>query len=318
MKFKSNFKVIAPAVVSDLGCGLDVFGLAIDGLYDEVLVKPSNQAGIHIADIVGNKTNIPLEAAQNAAGVAALHTLAHLQEEHGLDSALGLTLTLRKRVPVGHGLGSSAASAVAGAMAVNEAFGRLLDKRALLPFALKGEAAVEGRPRINAIVPAMLGSCILAQSVAPLQFYRLPLIRGLQVVVVYPRNIRLFQQERSTLLPAKLPTSLLNQQTAASAALVQAFYTGNLDGIKAALSNNPLEAFWSNAVPLFDDLKAAALDKGALACSLAGKGSGVFALCKNNLDAENVGEELESIYETARIRCTVVRSSIDHEGATLA
>lgn len=318
MKFKSNFKVIAPIVLSDLGCGLDTFGLALDGLYDEVLVKPSSIAGIHISEVVGNKTNIPLDSAQNAAGAAAQATLLHLQQQHDLDPQLGLTLAVRKRIPVGHGLGSSAASAVAGAMAVNEAFGRPLSKRELLPFAVHGEAVVEGLQRINAVVPALLGGCFLIQDPTQLRYHRLPFMKGLKVVFIYPRNIRLFQQERRRLLPDLLPMAALIQQSANTAALVQALYMGNLEGIQAALAFQPLETYWQDAIPQFDQLKSTALELGALGCSIAGKGSAVFALCKNSLDAEEVGVALSTIYEQERIRHTVVQAGIDQEGAIIA
>lgn len=318
MKFKSNFKVIAPLVVSDLGCGLDTFGLALDGLYDEVLVKPSAAAGIHIQEVVGNKTDIPLVPAQNAAGEAAHAVLLHLQQHHDLDPKLGLSLTLRKRIPVGHGLGSSAASAVAGAMAVNEAFGRPLSKRELLPFAAHGEAIAEGQQRINAVVPALLGGCFLVQDTAELRYHRLPFVKGLQVVLIYPRAVRLFQPERRGLLPEQLPTAVFAQQAANAAALVRALYMGDLAGIRAALASQPLERYWAEAIPQFEQLKAAALGLGALGCSIAGKGSAVFALCKNSLDAENIGTAFARIYDQERIRHTLVQAGVDLEGAIVA
>lgn len=318
MRFKSNFKVIAPIVLSDLGCGLDTFGLALDGLYDEVLVKPNNSPGIHINEVVGNKTNIPLEYAQNAAGAAAQATLSYLQQHHDLDPQLGLTLTIRKRIPVGHGLGSSAASAVVGAMAINEAFGRPLSKRELLPFAVQGEAVVEGLQRINAVVPALLGGCFLIQDHVQLRYHRLPFLKGLKVVFIYPRNIQMFQQERRQLLPPQQPMATWVQQSANAAALVQALYMGNLDGIQAALAFQPLERYWKDAIPQFDHLKSTALELGALGCSIAGKGSAVFALCKNSLDAEEIGAALSTIYEQERIRHTLVQAGIDLEGAIIA
>ena len=318
MKFKSNFKVIAPAVLSDLNCGLDVFGWALDGLYDEVLVKPHNKPGIHIAEVIGNKTNIPIHYQNNAAGEAAHATLLHLQEAHGLSQGMGLELTLRKRVPVGYGLGSSAASAVAGAMAVNESFGRLLSKRDLLPFALKGEEVAEGKRRLNAVIPALLGGSFLIQDNAAARFYRLPFVRGLRLVLIYPRQIRLLQQERRALLPEQLPTSAVAQQAASSAALVHALYMSDLAAIRSALATWPFEPYLAEAIPQFQALKTAALERDALACGLAGKGSGVFALCKNSLDAEKIGQAFGEVYEAARIRHEIIHCGLDLEGAMVA
>lgn len=318
MKIKSNFKVIAPATISDLGCGLDVFGIALSAVYDEVLVKPSEKDYISIQEITSSKMPISLETHENAAGVAAQAVLDHLKQEHGLDSKWGLNLSLRKKVAVGHGLGSSAASAVAAAVAVNAAFGNILEKRELLPFILQGEEVAEGQARINAIVPALLGGMFLIRNHEQLDFYRLPLIRGLKLVVIYPRNKKQTQKERRALLPSSFALEIAKEQAAQTAALVQAFCTSNLSLLSSAISNNMVEEYWKGETPYFGELKEAALNNRALGCSLAGKGTAVFALCKNSLEAEQVEIAMKQVYDKNKIRHTSFVSSIDHEGAIIA
>lgn len=318
MKFKSNFKVIAPATISDLGCGLDVFGVALSAVYDEVLVKPTEKDCIEISAITSNKMPIPLATNENAAGVAAQAVLDHLKQEHGLEQKWGLDLSLRKRVAVGHGLGSSAASAVAAAFAVNAAFGNPLSKRELLPFILKGEQVAENQTRINAVVPALLGGLFLVRDHQGLDFYRLPLIRGLQLVVIYPRNNKQTQKERRAELPEQLPLEIMKAQAAQTAALVQAFCTSNLALLASAIGNNVLEEYWKDKTPYFEELKKAALAHKALGCTLAGKGTAVFALCKNSLEAQEVEEAMKAVYEQNKIRHTSFISSIEHEGAVVA
>ncbi|MFK7797100.1 MAG: homoserine kinase [Aureispira sp.] len=318
MKFRSNFKVIAPATISDLGCGLDVFGVALSAVYDEVLVKPTEKNHIVISTITSNKMPIPLATNQNAAGIAAQGVLDYLKQEHGLDQQWGLDLSLRKRVAVGHGLGSSAASAVAAAFAVNIAFGSPLSKRELLPFILKGEEVAEEQTRINAIVPALLGGLFLVRDHNSLDFYRLPLIRGLQLVVIYPRNNKHTQKERRANLPAQLPLEIMQAQAAQTAALVQAFCTSNLALLSSAIGNNVVEEYWKDTTPYFEELKEAALSNKALGCTLAGKGTAVFALCKNSLEAQEVEQVMKAVYEQNKIRHTSFVSSIDHEGVIIA
>lgn len=318
MKIKSNFKVIAPATISDLGCGLDTFGIALTAVYDEVLVKPSDKDHITIQEITSSKMPIPLETEQNAAGVAAQAVLTHLKEQHGLDNKWGLNLSLRKKVAVGHGLGSSAASAVAAAVAVNAAFGNLLEKRELLPFILQGEKVAEGQARINALVPALLGGMFLVRNHENLDFYRLPLFRGLQIVVIYPRNNQQTQKNRRSQLPQNFALEVAREQAAQTAALVQAFCTSNLSLLSSAISNNTVEEYWKEETPFFEELKEAALNNRALGCSLAGKGTAVFALCKNSLEAEQVEEAMKQVYNKNKIRHTSFVSSIDHEGAIIA
>lgn len=318
MKFKSNFKVIAPATISDLGCGLDVFGVALSAVYDEVLVKSTDKNNITISTITSNKMPISLDPNQNAAGVAAQAVLDCLKQEHGLEQQWGLDLSLRKRVAVGHGLGSSAASAVAAAFAVNTAFGNPLSKIELLPFIAKGEQVAEGQTRINALVPALLGGLFLVRDHDVLDFYRLPLIRGLQLVVIYPRNNKQTQKEGRTQLPVELPLEIMKTQAAQTAALVQAFSTSNLSLLSSAIGNNALEEYWKDATPYFEELKTAALSHKALGCTLAGKGTAIFALCKNSLEAAEVEEAMKTVYEQKKIRYTSFVSGIDHEGVVVA
>lgn len=318
MKFKSNFKVIAPTTIADLGCGLDVFGMALSGKYDEVFAKPSDKDYIEIVEITGNKLPISLATEQNAAGVAAQATLEYLKKEQGLDPKWGLSLSLKKRIPEGYGLGSSAASAVAAAVAVNEAFGCKLEKRELLPFILKGEELSEGQTRINSIVPSLLGGLFMIRNHANLDFYRLPLIRGLQIVSIYPRNYQRTQKDMRAKLPAHLPLSVAREQSTQTAALVQAFAMSNLSLLSSAIGNNTMEEYWKGETPYFEALKAAAMDNRALGCTLSGKGTAVFALCKNSLEAEEVEQAMKHIYAKNKIRHSSFISSIDHEGAILA
>ncbi|CAA6802792.1 MAG: Homoserine kinase [uncultured Aureispira sp.] len=318
MKFKSNFKVIAPATIANLGCGLDALGLALESPGDEVFVKPSNKTGIHISSILNNKTKIPLETDKNAAGVSAKLVLEHLKTNFDLDPKAGLDLGLNKKVAVGHGLGSSTASAVAGAFAVNEAFGCHLTKRDLIPFIMKGEELAKGQLRVNSLLPSLLGGIILTRDHQALDFHRLPLVKGLQMVVIYAQKQVLDKTQLRNNLTSKTDVANAIQQSANLGAFVQALYTSNLDLLSSTLTDHIAEKHWSALIPFFKELKATALNNGALGCGLAGAGPGVFALCKNSLEAEKVAKAMELIYTSNNIENTVIRSKIDHEGVRLA
>jgi len=318
MKFKSNFKVIAPATIANLGCGLDALGLAIESPSDEVFVKPSNKSGIHISSILNNKTKISLETNKNAAGISAQLVLDHLKSNFGLDPNAGLDLGLNKKVAVGHGLGSSSASAVGGAFAVNEAFGCHLTKRDLIPFIIKGEEMAEGKRRINSLIPSLLGGIILTRDHQTLDFHRLPLIKGLQMVIVYADNQILAQKQVRNNLANKTEVANAIQQSANLGAFVQALYTSNLDLLSRTLTDHIAEKHWSALIPFFKELKATALSNGALGCGLSGTGPSVFALCKNSLEAEKVAKAMGDIYTSNKIPNTVIISKIDHEGVRLA
>jgi len=318
MKFKSNFKVVAPATIANLGCGLDALGLALESPGDEVFVKPSTKSGIHISSILNNKTKIPLETSKNAAGVSAELVLEHLKANFELDPKAGLDLGLNKKVAVGHGLGSSTASAVAGAFAVNEAFGCHLSKRDLIPFIMKGEELAKGQLRVNSLLPSLLGGIILTRDHQTLDFHRLPLVKGLQMVVIYARKQVLNKTQLRNNLTSKTDIANALQQSANLGGFVQALYTSNLDLLSSTLTDHIAEKHWSPLIPFFKELKASALSNGALGCGLAGAGPAVFALCKNSLEAEKVAKAMEQVYNSNKIENTVIISKIDHEGVRLA
>ena len=132
-------RVFAPATVANVACGFDVLGFAIEAPGDEVVARHSDKPGLRITKITGDNGKLPKDPEKNTAGVAALDLLRHL----GM-SDRGIELEIHKKMPFGSGLGSSAASAVAGTYAVNKLIGEPLAKKQLLPFAMQGEASADG------------------------------------------------------------------------------------------------------------------------------------------------------------------------------
>src|SRR5690349_6842653 len=102
----------APATVSNVGCGFDVLGFALESPGDQVSVRFGG-AGVQIDDIVGDNGRLPRDAGQNTAGVAVQALLYAVGEERGV------RLTIRKGLPLASGLGGSAASAAAAVVAVD-------------------------------------------------------------------------------------------------------------------------------------------------------------------------------------------------------
>src|SRR5690606_41025280 len=108
-------RVFAPATVANVACGYDVLGFAIDAPGDEIVVRHCDKPGLHITAITGDEGKLPKNPEKNTAGVAALDLLRHL----GMTDR-GIEMEIHKKMPFGSGLGSSAASAVAGAFRSEE------------------------------------------------------------------------------------------------------------------------------------------------------------------------------------------------------
>jgi homoserine kinase len=306
---RNGIKVFAPASVANIACGYDILGLALDKPGDEIIIRFSNKPGLHITKITGGK--LPYEVEKNTAGFAALKLLEHLGE-----SGRGIEMEIHKKMAFGSGLGSSAASAVAGVMAVNELLKRPLIKRELLPFAVQGEHVASGAYHADNVAPSLLGGFILIRDNPTLDIHRLPSIKGLQVTVVHP-NIEILTKESRSILSEQVSLKQLIQQTGSVGGLITALFKGDLDLLKRSLIDVVIEPQRAQLIPGFYQVKEAAMNAGALGCSISGAGPSIFALCANSLIAENAGVAMEKVFRDLKVESTVFYSGINQEGAIL-
>ena len=129
----------APATVSNVACGFDVLGFALERPGDHVTAR-FNDAGVSIDDITGDGGRLPREASRNTAGVAVLALLTQLGDSRGV------ALSIRKGLPLSSGLGGSAASAAAAVVAVDALLGANAPVEMLIASALEGERLGAGSP----------------------------------------------------------------------------------------------------------------------------------------------------------------------------
>ena len=158
-----GIKVFAPASVANVGVGYDILGFALDAPGDEIVATFTDRKGLKITKITGAQGRLPLDIEKNTAGVAAQRFLEHIGE-----AERGIEIEIRKKMPFGSGLGSSAASAVAGVMAMNELLNQPMQKRELLPFAVLGEQVADGSYHADNVAPSLIGGMILIRDNASL------------------------------------------------------------------------------------------------------------------------------------------------------
>src|SRR5712671_2734238 len=125
----------APATVSNVACGFDVLGFALERPGDEVTARlaPAGVRGIHIDAITGDAGRLPRDAARNTAGVAAQAFLTAIGEGRGV------VLSIAKGLPLSSGLGGSAASAAAAVVAVDALVDAHAPLEMLIACAIEGE-----------------------------------------------------------------------------------------------------------------------------------------------------------------------------------
>jgi homoserine kinase len=306
-----GIKVFAPASVANVACGFDILGFALDKPGDEIVVKYSATPGLRITAITGTKKQLPLEVEGNTAGVAALKVLEALGETN-----LGIEMEIHKKMPFGSGLGSSAASAVGGAMAINELLGRPFEKRDLLPFALAGEEVASGGIHADNVAPSLLGGFTLVRDSISCDIVRVPVPRGLFATVIYPK-VEVLTKEARSMLKKEVDLKLSIQQSANMGAFIIGMFNADFALIRRSLKDLIIEPQRAPLIPHFYEVQQAALDTGVLGCSISGSGPSVFALSNNSLVAEEAGRAMQAIFKQNKIECELFISPINNDGAKL-
>ena len=260
----------APGSVSNVACGFDVLGFAMDEPGDIVIAGQKDDPGVRIDAIHGDGGRLPLDPAKNTAGAAALALLQRLE------TTRGVALTIHKGLPLASGVGSSGASAVAAVVAVNELLGRPASLDLLLACAMVGEQA-GGAFHPDNVAPSLYGGFILARGANPPDIVRLPVPDGLACAVLHP-HVEIETGAARALLGDTVLLRDAVRQWGNVGGLVAALYTNDRALLSRSLEDVIAEPKRAGLVPGFFDIKAAALAAGALGCSLSGSGPSVFAL----------------------------------------
>jgi len=285
-------RAFAPGSIGNLACGFDVLGLALEGPGDEVTARRTPHPGIRITTIHGDGGRLSLEAGKNTAGTAAQAVL----EESG--ATVGVELELRKGLPLAAGMGGSAASAVAAAVAVDSLLESNLSRESLLRCALAGETVAAGEGHPDNVAPSLLGGLVLVPSWEPLRAIELEVPRDLMAVHVHPHMEIETEGARKILGDrVRLPDAIA--QWGNTAALVVGLFREDWDIIARSVEDRVAEPLRAPAVPGFREVKSAALDAGALAASLSGSGPSLFALCRGRERALEVGERMVGAFRRA-------------------
>lgn len=310
MNRSSSIRVFAPATVANLGSGFDVLGLALDEPGDELQLYPNDLGSLRILEIEGDGGRLSRDPALNTASVAIQHYLHHRNCEQGFD------LVLKKKMPLGSGLGSSAASAVAGVFAVDQWFGGTTPRRDLLISAMEGERIACGAAHADNVAPSLLGGIVLISSYSPLSIHSLPYPEWLRFVVVHP-HMELRTADSRAVLPQELPLQTAVAQWAGLAGLVSGLYEGDLLRIAQGITDHVAEPGRAKLIPGFLNVKESAIRSGALNASISGSGPSVFAVCGPNSDPEKIAAAMVEAFRKESLQSTPYVSGVNPSGAVV-
>jgi homoserine kinase len=281
----------APAGVGNIGVGFDLLGHSIAGLSDRATVRRIEVPEVRVVAVrgTGDVSVIPFDTERNTAGrgVRALH--------EGLSLSHGFEIELDKGIPIGAGLGGSAASCVAALVAANALLDAPLTREALYPFAMEGEYASSRSHQGDNVGPMLVGGVALATAT---RLMRLQVPAWLHAVVVHPDQVLETKRSREALVePFALSTVVAHG--ARLAQFVLGLERGDLALLRDGLQDVLVEPRRAPLVPGFAQVKAAAMDLGAIGASLSGAGPSVFAWFASEAGARAAAPAMQAAFADA-------------------
>lgn len=306
-KTAQTIRVFAPATVANVSCGFDIFGFAVHEPGDEVILTLRDTPGVRIPAIHGDEGLLPLNPVKNTAGVAAQAFLNTYAPDAGVD------IELFKGLPIGSGLGSSAASAAAVLFGLNRLLGHPADSKALLEFGLQSEKMACGSAHGDNVIPSLLGGFVLIRSYDPLDVRHLPIPEDLYCTLIYP-HVEIETRKARELLPQSLSLKTAIRQWGNTAGLAAGLCLSDYALIARSMIDLVAEPVRAGLIPQYEELKRSAKETGALGCGISGSGPTVFALSIGEKLAESVRTAMESVYKQSDIISKTWVSALNPEG----
>ena len=292
----SRITIKAPSSTANLGPGFDVFGLAVDAFYDEVTLTKSEK-GIKII----TEDNIPTNPENNTAGLVVKSMKKRFKIKDGVE------IKIKKGVPAGFGMGSSAASAAATAVAFDRLFRLKLNSNSLVEFAGEGEKASAGAVHYDNVAASVLGGFVIVKT-NPLEIIKVEPPKNLRMCIAVP-NLDVPKKKTKVsrgVIPKKIPLtdSISNLSNAAS--IVAGFMNKDTELIGNSIKDVIVEPARKHMIPGFDKVKNNAINSGALGFTISGAGPSVIAFSKQNSDLKKICSSMSRGFASVSIKCQTV------------
>jgi homoserine kinase len=311
--FPDRATAYSPGSIGNIGPGLDILGCAVEGAGDSVTAEVSDQPGVGVLE-PGHKA-LSANPLEHASALAAMAVLKRAASMGATAPAAGISLCVTQGLPLSAGQGGSAASAVAGAAAVNALIGGPLARDDLLEAALTAETKVAGR-HLDNIAPSLMGGIVLIRSLDPIDVTPIPVPENLHLVLACPSQ-HLRTADARAVLPGQVSLEVALHQAAQVAAMVAALHAGDLDLLGRAIDDRIAEPARSSLLKGFSEAKRAALAAGALGVSISGSGPTAFAICNAEMAAQSVARAMCGAYERAGLACVARVTRPDRTGTRI-
>ena len=287
--------VRAPATSANLGSGFDVFGVALENPADVVRVRRAAETAITVTG--AGSQYIPEDPEKNTVGAVAkeLDAPAHIRIDKGVRPSSGL--------------GSSASSAAAAALALNELYDRGLSREELIPVAAEGEALVSGEAHSDNVAPALLGGFTVVTDDGVTQVdANVSLVACLPEISVSTRDARGVVPESATM--DEVVSTVGNAAT-----LAVGMTRDDPELVGRGMDDGVVTPERAALIDGYDDVREAALEAGATGVTVSGAGPTVLAVCRRS-DRRAVAGAMVGAFDSAGVDSRAYQTAVG-TGATV-
>lgn len=302
-----SIRVKSPATLSNLCCGFDILGMALEIPFDIIELKMRDEPGISITHL--DDYNLPTDPEKNIAGVALQAMIDQMAYKHGFD------IFIEKKIKPGSGIGSSAASAAGIVVAANHFFENRFTKKELVSFAMEGEVLASGSRHADNLAPCIYGGLVLIRDTPSLDIIELK-TPPLFITIVHPQ-IEIKTSYAREILPKEIPLKSAVVQWANVAGLVTGFLHSDYKLIGRSLQDIIVEPIRSKLIPGFDLVKKNCLDIGVLGGGISGSGPSLFMLSENEEIAKKAESEMQAVYTNLGIDFKTYVSTVSTNGVAV-
>ena len=300
-------QALAPASVGNVGIGFDILGHSVAGAGDRARVRRIDEPVVRIAAIEGCVVDLPLDPAQNTAGMALMALRKALGLRHGFE------LVLHKGIALGSGMGGSASSCVAALVAANALLERPLPMESLYGFALEGEAVASGGRHGDNVGPMLLGGLVLATRD---RLVRVPVPDAWHCALVHPHMVLETRKARAALAGAYQLGEFV-AQSANLSLMLAGCWQGDAGLVREGLNDVLVEPRRAPLIPGFARVKQAAMDHRAMGASISGAGPSVFGWFERREDAQAAAAAMAAAFAEAGLDSDTLVSPIAGPAAAL-
>ena len=289
--------VAAPATISNIGPGFDIFGMALGNPFD-VIEGRKIENGIIISEVSGpGCESIPADPEKNSVSIAAAEVLRRCEADFGIE------IKIKKGIRPCSGIGSSGASAAGGAYLAHLLCGKKLTDNELVLCAAKAEDVTSGGLHADNVAPCILGGFTMIRSYEPFEVVRITPPKDLGVVVAMP-DVMVSTMESRKVLPQMVSVKDLVFHVGNASCLVHAMESGDIGLLGRSVKDAVFEPARTHLVPYLKEAEAVAMSLGAKASFLGGSGPCVISFFSKKTDNGNaIAEGIKKMYSDNGMKC---------------